>query len=61
MIPHNVFLSNYYKLSWKRDKKAREAKKLEEAAPFILEYIEWFNKNIYQYITTDKYDKYKNH
>ena len=27
MIPHNVFLSNYYKLSWKRDKKAREAKK----------------------------------
>ena len=30
MVSHNVFLNNYYKLSWKRNKKAREAKNLIE-------------------------------
>lgn len=59
MVSHNVFLNNYYKLSWKRNKKAREAKNLIEEAPFIFEYIEWFNKNVYRYIATDKYDKYQ--
>lgn len=30
MVSHNVFLNNYYKLSWKRNKKAREARNLIE-------------------------------